>query len=298
MHPRYQDLARPPRPVPFPLWAGLMTNFYFCFGSMFLAIGLAVFWGLAYPSLREFRFWFAGTLTPARGTLVASEKTQYSEGGSKHRSGTPVYRYRYRFTDAMGEERQGVSFTTGDRFGRAEQVEVEFDPDNPAVSRMVGARASPFGLAVMFVLLFPGIGVPFFVIGVRDGIRSIRLLVEGRVASGRIVARKATGTRINRMPVWDFEVEFETSAGARHRFHHKTHLTHEIGDEPEEPVFYDPRRPERAVLADGLPARAQVGRGGHWESDRTVGPVVLFVAMVLIHVAHVAVAVIRIAIGE
>lgn len=297
MHPRFELLARPPRAVPLSLRAAMLGNFSFGFGSIFLTLGMIFFWIFAYPSLHECRFWFAGPLTPVRGTVLSAEETHFSEGGSKHRRGSPVFRYRYRFSDAQGEVREGVSYSTLTRYREGTPVEIEYDPDRSSVNRIIGARASPFGALTLFVLIFPGIGLPFVMMGVRDARRWNRLLVEGKVAAGRIVGRTPTNTSINKQPVIDFEIEFATFGGSRVRFHHKTHLTSALEDEVEEPVLYDPRRPEDAVLADGLPAQAVVGWHGQWESVPSVGLVVQGIALGFAHALHLAVGVWAVTMG-
>ncbi|TPW19896.1 MAG: hypothetical protein FD126_2226 [Elusimicrobia bacterium] len=121
-----------------------------------------------------------------------------------------------------------------------------------------GTRKGIFEWPMLFMLVFPAIGLTMMSVGVRKGLRALRLLTHGIPAQGRFVCQEATNVRINDTPVMAMTFEFKTVDGRTARCMAKTHETRELQDDAEEPLVYDPEDPSRAVLLDELPGRPRI----------------------------------------
>ncbi len=249
------SLALPPRRIPWlvrcrVLFGGMFNQFaWFWLG--FSMIFVAAFVGGSAPKAVLFSF---ATLETAPGEVLRVESTNSSENDRT------IYAIRYLFRiDQREAEYYGVSYTTAyNSFAEGQAVEVEYDAANPASSRIRGTRLSTFGLGVLFVLIFPIIGVVLLAGGVSLGIRGMRLLRMGYVAQGTLIGKEPTGTRINNQMVYKLTFDFADSNGMRYQTSAKTHVPYTLEDEVSERVLYDPRNPSYAVLFDNLPGRPEV----------------------------------------
>ena len=138
-------LAAPPRPVP------LLVRLRLLFGGMvsqlgwfFLGFGTIFFW--AFVCRAELTSWyrFRGALPTAEGRVTASSDTGASEGGSKSRRGTPIYKNEFTFAVDDQEYKLTFAFETCDglastataRTNAPEKFQDEgeplvYDPENP-----------------------------------------------------------------------------------------------------------------------------------------------------------------------
>lgn len=138
----------------------------------------------------------------------------------------------------------------------------------------------------LLVLLFPAIGLAIISVGLRKGLRALRLLTHGIPAQGRLVGEEATNVQINDTPVMAMTFEFKTVDGRSARCVAKTHLTHDLKDDAEEPLVYDPEDPSVAVLLDDLPGKPRISEASVVRSreGRVWHLLALPVATVLLHV--------------
>jgi hypothetical protein len=137
----------------------------------------------------------------APGWVERAEATMYHEGGDEDSEGTPVYRYDYTFRLPDGNLVKGSSYALGQQLalpaaapgqpGPRVQVTVEYDPQNPGISRVQGMRTSPYTAGALFVVIFPAIGLAIALGGLASGRRRARLLRDGEV-----VAATITGCRL------------------------------------------------------------------------------------------------------
>src|SRR5437773_1352912 len=110
---RLERLAAPPRPVPLlvrlrVLFGGAASQagwFFFGFGMIFV-------W--AFVCRADLTSWcrFRGALQTATGQVTASSDTGASEGGSKSRRGTPIYKNEFKFT-VDDKEYRNASYAVG-----------------------------------------------------------------------------------------------------------------------------------------------------------------------------------------
>lgn len=279
-------LRRPPRPVPFStrlvvLFGGAFASF----GWFFFAFGMVFTWVFAGNADWASAFLFRGPRESVTGRVTASEPTSFSEGGDKHRKGTPVFASRYAFQFG-GRDYEGVSYRTGGGPAVGGAVTVEFPAGQPACSRIAGMRRAPLGLGALFVLIFPAVGLGSILPGLWRGRNSIRLLARGVIAQGRLIDKQPTNVSINKQPVFKLTFEFMDASRQSRRAVVKTEQTRRLEDDAAETLFYDPQQPSRCVLLDGLPGRqgfaanGELQPNGFWPGARAVAlPLLAFLVV-------------------
>ena len=261
------DISPPPRRVPLAVRTRvLFGGFLNQFGWAFFGFGMIFAWAflpqadlsLPHPWKPDFQ-----AAEAIEGIVNESWKTNASEGGSDHNDGTPIFGHRYTFTGPDGKTYHGVSYATGRQVPQGETVTVEYVPGNPAVSRVSGMRTTVFGRLVLFVLLFPLVGLAFLAGGLRKGLRGMRLLGHGNPALGTLKSKAPTNVTINKMPVYKLTFAFKAEDGIEYNAVCKTHQTAAVEDDERERLLYDPVRPGNAVLLDSLPGAPRIDDMGH-----------------------------------
>lgn len=176
------DLAPPPREVPRALRWRLLLNGGVLFGSVFFGGGMIFTVALAPKTgLWSTLQLYAGH-QEAPGRVDKVRKTGLSENQ------TTVYRYDYSFNLPEGV-RLGTSYSPGKRFDPGPPaVTIEYLPGNPDVSRIQGTRTGLCPPFVLFVLIFPTIGLAVTLGGLLVGWGRIRLLSHGELARATITS--------------------------------------------------------------------------------------------------------------
>jgi hypothetical protein len=199
--PKAEDLPPPPRLVPLRLWCHLLAGPATLFGAAFFAFGMifALIFGRATDPVGLWRLSQRCQRTPGR--LVTVEATSFSEGGGDG-PGTPIFRCDYTFTLPDGTPMRGSSYTLGEQYKLPAgapplPVTVEYDPDHPATNRIQGTRTSPYPPWVLFVLLFPAMGLLIALVGLAVGRNRGRLLRDGEVAAATVTACRLGTTEGN-----------------------------------------------------------------------------------------------------
>lgn len=238
------------------------------FGWLFFGFGMifaVIFVGAAdLAAVTTFR----GALEQTSGTVSTSEKSGYSEGDSRRSgSGTPVYRHHYSFT--VGSiAHQGVSYSKGRQLTPGQKVQIEFPAGQPDRSRIQGMRTKPFSAAVLFVLIFPVVGLALALPGLWAGRKNLALLKYGSLARGRLIAKTPTNTKVNKLPVYRLTFEYTDQFGQQHQVETKTHRPEKLEDDAEERLLYDSWRPQRAVFVDTLPGTPTLSAAGELSTAR------------------------------
>jgi hypothetical protein len=106
---------------------------------------------------------------------------------------------------------------------------------------------------VAFVFIFPLAALVILVIGLRLGFKRVRVLSNGKLASGKLVDMKPTNTKINNQTVHLLRFSFEVD-GQEHMCLAKTHRTHLLTDDEEEQIIYNASNPARSMPVDLLPS--------------------------------------------
>lgn len=257
-----QRLSPAPRPLPLVLSIrAVLGGFMSQFGWFFFGFGMIFVWAFDVGDGISESIAFRGSTEFAEGTTTSWSQTSLTVNES------PVYSIDYTFRDAAGTTFEGTSYQSGRYIEEGSSVIVEFKGSNPSISRIEGLRASSAGLMVSFVLIFPSIGALFAVYGMRNGRHTRRLMIEGELALGKLVAKEATGTRVNEQTVYRLTFEFEPESGGAYQVEAKSHMPHKLEDEALERLVYNPRDPYEAAMLDALPCRPEINARGDFEVE-------------------------------
>ena len=261
--------APPPRPMPFSLSMTTVLNLVVQIG--FGVLGFASIFVWTFVANADYSFiTFKGALGRATGTVTRVVDTNARENRSTVRENHFQY-------SVAGERMEGVSYSTGRQVEPGDRVLVEFLESTPQRARISGQRTGLFSPAVMFVLLFPLVGLALIVFGMRWGSKRARLLREGIFTTGVLKSKTATNTRVNNRRVYELIFEFTARDGRRCEAKARTSMTDRLQDEREEPLLYNPDKPEDAVMLDDGPGRPRFD-----ESGMLVGrPVAALFSMIL-----------------
>jgi Protein of unknown function (DUF3592) len=267
---RSSCLAEPPRRVPLLvrlqlLFGGAINQF----GWVFFGFGMVFFWLFVCRADLTSWYRFRGRLETVQGRVTESSDTGASEGGSKHHRGTPIYRNKFTIL-VDDKEYQGASYATGRELRTGSVVTLEYPPGKPNVARIRGMRTNVFGPAVLFVVIFPLVGLGILSYGLVSGVKACSLLACGIQTSGKLMLKEPTNMRVNRQTVYKFTFTFKTSEGEICTANTKT-ATERFANDAEERVIYDPRQPRRVLLLANLSGAPQIGEDGHIVAGR-LGP--------------------------
>ena len=198
--------------------------------------------------------------------MSSSSKTGAAEGGGKHRRGTPIYKNEFSFA-VDGKEHHGFSYATGLGLSPGSAVTVEFVPGKPDVARIQGMRTNIFGPGVLFVVIFPLIGLGVLSAGLVRGINAGRLLTRGVVTTGRLLIKESTRMNVNRRPIYQFTFTFLTSDGQSSTATARG-FAERFQETAAEQMVYDPSRPQRELVLKDLPGNLCIGSDGRVLSQR------------------------------
>ena len=241
-------LVGPARDVPWPvrlqfLFGGFANQFGWAFFGFGLIFARVFAFQTDVAALRDFR----GPLTHAPAAVTQVERTSYTVNKRA------VLAYRYRF-DAGGRAYTGVSYG----FQRDLPARVEFPSGRPEAARLEGLGRKPMPSETLVVLVFPIAGLGILLSGLRKGLRGIRLLRRGMLATGRLASKTATNTKINDQTVYSLRFKFQTVDGRWAETRARTHLVDRLTDDAEEPLVYDAGDPSNALMLDDLPGRPRI----------------------------------------
>ena len=254
-------VSQPPRAVPRSTrLVVLFGGGFSLFGWLFFAFGMVFVWGFAAKGDFSSFLLLRGKLDTAPGMVTAVDDTRYSEGGSKHRSGTTIFSYQYSFV-LDDRKYDGVSYHTGVSVQDGARVTVEFPPGNPARSRIRGMRRAIFGPGVAMVFIFPAIGLGIVLPGLWQGWRNVRLLARGETAQATLIVKTSTNMSVNRRMVYKLTFQFTDRDGQFQHAIARTSLPERLESQSQELVFYDPVSKKNTLL-DDLPGNQALTEQG------------------------------------
>ncbi len=272
-----QNEFLPPRYVPWLVRLRVLLGGAFAqFGWIFFGIGSIFFW--IFGSMSDYDSWLRfGGAVETKGKITAVNATNASVNESD------VLEFQFEF-DVAETIHKGVSFSThgGKRPGTI--VTIEYVPSDPKLARIKGQRRNVFpGFVILFVAIFPGVGIgiagSIFVVR----IRALRLLTNGHEALGKLVSKSATGTEINDESVYKLTYAFDVD-GDTYECVAKTHKTERLEDDELEPILYDKDDPSRSVALDSLPGMPRILADGSVLETRVFSFLVVPVLAVLANV--------------
>ncbi len=224
------------------LFGGFMQQFgwiFFCMGSLFSWI---------FIPMSDVKYWFefGKEWKEVPGKVVSAEATNSAVNDES------VYQYLHSF-EVEGQRYRGKSFSVGQDFQGGQQVSIQYDAKNPSDSHVAGSRRSVFPAFVLFVLIFPLVGLAFIVPAIRQNLRAIKLLEIGEFARGKMATKESTSSsvKINNTtyPVYKYGFEFE-AGGKSHTATCKTHQAWLVEDEEREIILFDQFNPDFNVVYD------------------------------------------------
>lgn len=252
-------LSAPPRSVPLSLRLTLLFGgFKNVFGWFFVGFGLIFVWAFGGSQALHSLAFYSGELASVEGRVTAVVPTNVRINK------IPIHAYQYSYR-VDGAEYTGATEYFQGELQPGNSTRIEFPLQNPARSRIAGLDYDAWG--VFIAAPFPLIGLAFVVLGLRHGRKGIRLLRYGRVATGELIKKRDTGTRINDQPVFEYSFRFKAADGYPHIATAKTHDREPLESEDGvpgkgEPLLYNPHKPADAVLLDDLPGAPRIGPTG------------------------------------
>lgn len=261
--------APPPRRVPFSLSILTTLNGFAQIGWFVVGFGSIFFW--AFVGNADFSFLtFHGAMAQASGMVTRVESTNASE----NRQTIHANHYDY---SVAGKTFSGISYSTGKQVSEGDRVSVEYSVSAPEKSRIAGMRRKMFGPFVAFVCIFPLVGLGFVIGGMSWGGRRARLLRDGVFTTGTLMHKRPTNTTVNNRRVFELIFEFTAHDGRRCQAKARTSDPSRLEDERQEPLLFNPEKPEDAVMLDEAPTRPQFDESGELAGR----PVAALLAMII-----------------
>lgn len=255
-----KPLARAPRRVPFStrlqvLFGGLTSKI----GWPIFGLGMLFFWVFSHRSALMDVGQFNTRLEVGSGRVSKVRATGAIVNGQ------PMRQFHYAFWTPAGLFR-GTSFGYPN-YRPGVQVQVEYDPADPAVNRIAGLSTSEYGLAIgLLPLVVPVLGAVMIFLGVAGGGKTLRLLTNGRAAYGILVEKKATARQVNEQIVYELKFQFRAHNGKRYQVTTYTHETMVLEDEEREIVLYRESNPRNAMMLDNMPGNPEITETGEIKS--------------------------------
>ncbi|MCU0436422.1 MAG: DUF3592 domain-containing protein [Raineya sp.] len=227
-------------------------------GFSLMAFGLIfviVFIGFA-----DFSDWkFKPDSPKTQGVITTIGATNSKENKNR------IYAYYYEFLDNKDTKQTGVSYGDFGKYKIGDTPTVIYLENQPDYSRIENLKKAPFGGTVIFVVIFPCIGLSFALVGILRGIKSLKILKYGVIGYGKYIRSEATNTKINGRRV--MKLYFEMMVGDKsYTVTASSHQPEYLTDEAREMLFYLPQEPKKAVLKDALPGRPKVLSDGSLEN--------------------------------
>lgn len=267
-----------PRQISIPERLAILSGgFMSQFGWIFFGFGMIFFWVFVMNSTIVYWFSFRDW-QESEGTVIRIEDTNAEVNDED------VYELIYEYK-VNGNTYTGRSYSTGYAYSEGQAVPIEYDLDHPEESRVNGLRRAMFGWEVIFVVIFPLIGLIFILVGFRTNMKSLDLLINGKFARGKMISKEPTNTRINEQTVYKYTFEFEADNGRTYEATGKTHLTYLLEDEETERLIYAPNDPAYSTMFDTIPGAPKLNPDGSFQALSGKGylSLILPVITVLLH---------------
>lgn len=253
-------MLAPPRPVPLSSRLVLLLNVGVQIGCFVLAFSTPFFW-LFVGNAELPAITFRGEVTRTNGVVTDVFDTHASENTRQ------IWEVRYSYSVAA-QRYEGISYESGgtDR-AAGDLVIVEYLERDPSRSRIEGMRRGMFGPGVLFVLIFPAIGLVVTLVGLSFGMRRSGILRRGVAVFASYKETRTTNMMVNKRPVFEVIHEFRTLDGELHEASTSTTDVGSLTDDAQELLLYDPARPSRAVPIDSIKPLPELDEGGGFRGN-------------------------------
>lgn len=269
---------------PRPLSLGLRARVLFGspiqpFGWIFGTVGMIFVWALGLPHSVALWVVHPRDLVPVTATVVESHPTNMSINK------VPVFKHTVAWT-IEGQEHRGVAFTTGSGPGQNVPLRAQASRTQQYVE-VEGMRTTMVDTFILFVLLFPGIGLSIVITSVTRNARALTLLKNGRPAKGKFLRVEPTNMRVNKQPVMRYWFSYSVQ-GRNYEVSGDSLDGRTLTDDVEEPVLYHRDNPGRAVLLGALAGDPRLNEDGGFTTSGGAGSVVLPILFVIVNVLGAA----------
>lgn len=191
----------PPRDLSF---AG---KFYLLFGRTMSQVGFGVtsfgmiFFFLFVLDSEFFDFYkFSGNLNKTEGVITDISVTSASEGSKNHQKN--IYELSFEFQDNNGNKQTNSSYAVSFNYKKGDKVPVVYNIDKPKYSKIEGLRSGKFDSAVIFISVFPLIGIILIIAGFISGLKYIKMFTIGQTVTGKLSDVIPTNTYVNKERIY------------------------------------------------------------------------------------------------
>jgi hypothetical protein len=225
------------------------------FGWMFFGFGMIFFWAFAMNADLS-SYHFDNDVVVVQGVAMRSNATNASENE------VAVYANHYSFRAEDGREYHGVSYATGIMIKEGESLTIEYPAGKPELSRIQGMRMKIFSPFVLFVVIFPFVGLVFILFGLRRSLRALMLSRYGILTTGELVSSEPTRTKINGRTVYRMTFCFKDDGGSEYSIIERTPNPQILMNQKQERLLYLRNRPSQAMMLDNLPGAVVIDDSG------------------------------------
>ncbi|PCJ18620.1 MAG: hypothetical protein COB02_10810 [Candidatus Cloacimonadota bacterium] len=241
------------------------------FGWLFTSFGFILVWLFALNADLSF-IDFQGEIIKTQGLITNIVETNISE------SKQSIYEYHYNFKNSQGQIFDSYSYKKRNRLSIGKNITIEYPKNKIHLSRIKGMRRQFFSPYVLFVLIFPIIGLFCLFLGIKNSLKSLKLLKMGILTKGVLIKKERTNTSINEQTVYKMIFQFKDKNNKDFFISEKTHLTHLLEDDKEERLLYLEDNPNQAIMIDTLPSSPIIDEQGN------IGPVSTFYCISLLFI--------------
>ncbi|MCB0705797.1 MAG: DUF3592 domain-containing protein [Saprospiraceae bacterium] len=249
--PRYIDM--------FSQSVVILSGFLQQFGWAFFSFGMIFVWVFGMQSTAVNVLKPIGKSVETTGTLTAVSMTSASQNEDN------IYRYTYTYIHAF-REYEGRSYGTASDKKAGDQIPVRYSQKHPERSVIPGMRRAVFSAWVLFVVLFPLVGLGLIISQILKNVEYLRLLRFGTATKGRLVDKSRTNKTVTindvSYPVYAFSFQFEHN-GEIYKSKAETHLTERLEDDSQEIILFDALNPTYNLVFDAMPGGPRIDDAGY-----------------------------------
>lgn len=205
MEERY--VQSPPRDLSF---AG---KFYLLFGRVMSQVGFGVtsfgmiFFFIFVLNSEFFDFYkFSGNVHKTEGVITDISVTNASEGSKNH--SRSIYELAFEFEDNNGNKQTNSSYAISFNYKKGDKVTVIYNVDKPKYSKIEGLRSGTFGSSIIFISIFPLIGIILIIVGFINGLKYIKMFTIGQTVTGKLIDIIPTNTYVNKERIYKHVFSF------------------------------------------------------------------------------------------
>jgi hypothetical protein len=248
----------------------LFGGFYAQFGWTFFIMGSFFFWIFFFASGGG-DYLISWSWKDTKGEVIQIEKPTPDD---TYTSDQLTIRYT-----VAGKVYEEIEYASYEQYQVGDEVSISYVPKTPTTMRLNQRGNQPASFAPFVSAIFPLAGLAFIYFGMRNNLKSLELILHGRLTSGSFVSKTATGSTVNKRAVYRYTFAFEGDDGKPYQVSGATHQYHLLEGERTERILYAPNDPGYAQLYDLIPYAPTIARDG------SLDPIPFYWAVVLIQPA-------------